>query len=88
MLFVLLWSIGGRKARKIRQLKQPARGRPPGRTRKRKGMANICPVCQMDVDPATAPKSAYKGKSYYFCMQNHKNIFDATPDKFVTADKS
>ena len=47
----------------------------------------LCPVCQMDVDPATAPKSVYKGKSYYFCMQNHKNIFDAAPDKFVTADK-
>ena len=47
----------------------------------------ICPVCQMDVDPATAPKSVYKGKSYYFCMQNHKNRFDAAPDKFVSVDK-
>ena len=28
-----------------------------------------------------------KGKSYYFCMQNHENRFDAAPDKFVTADK-
>src|SRR4029077_6532799 len=37
----------------------------------------LCPVCQMDVDPATAPRSVYKGKSYYFCMQNHKNVFDA-----------
>jgi YHS domain-containing protein len=40
----------------------------------------------MNVDPATAPKSVYKSKSYYFCMQNHKNRFDAAPDKFVTAD--
>src|SRR5438874_9911478 len=27
----------------------------------------LCPVCQMDVDPATAPKSLFKGKTYYFC---------------------
>src|SRR5881296_3376708 len=25
----------------------------------------LCPVCQMDVDPATAPKSLFKGKTYY-----------------------
>jgi YHS domain-containing protein/putative intracellular protease/amidase len=47
----------------------------------------LCPVCQMDVDPATAPKSVYKGKTYYFCSQADKKAFDATPDKFVSADK-
>jgi putative intracellular protease/amidase/YHS domain-containing protein len=43
----------------------------------------LCPVCEMDVDVATAPKSVYKGKTYYFCMQSHKEMFDAAPDKFV-----
>ena len=43
----------------------------------------LCPVCEMDVDVATAPKSLYKGKTYYFCMQQHKEVFDATPDKFI-----
>jgi transcriptional regulator GlxA family with amidase domain len=47
----------------------------------------LCPVCQMDVDPATAPKSVYKGKTYYFCSPGDKEQFDATPDKFATADK-
>jgi transcriptional regulator GlxA family with amidase domain len=47
----------------------------------------LCPVCQMDVDPATAPKSVYKGKTYYFCSQEDKEQFDATPDKFVDAGK-
>jgi len=47
----------------------------------------LCPVCGMDVDPATAPKSVYKGKTYYFCTVGDKEIFDATPDKFVNADK-
>jgi YHS domain-containing protein len=41
----------------------------------------------MDVDPATAPKSVYKDKTYYFCTVGDKEIFDATPDKFVNADK-
>ena len=47
----------------------------------------LCPVCQMDVDRATAPKSVYKGKTYYFCSQADKKQFDTTPDKFATLDK-
>lgn len=44
-----------------------------------------CPVCRMAVDPATAPKSVYKGKTYYFCSGNHKQQFDAGPSQFVQA---
>ena len=47
----------------------------------------LCPVCGMDVDPATAPKSVFKGKTYYFCSDDDKKTFDAAPDKFVNADK-
>jgi YHS domain-containing protein/putative intracellular protease/amidase len=47
----------------------------------------LCPVCGMDVDPKTDPKSVYKGKTYYFCSDDDKKTFDAAPDKFVTADK-
>ena len=47
----------------------------------------LCPVCGMDVDPETAPKSAFKGKTYYFCSDDDKKTFDAAPDKFVAADK-
>ena len=43
----------------------------------------LCLVCGMDVDPATAPKSVFKEKTYYFCSQNDKETFDAAPDKFV-----
>jgi putative intracellular protease/amidase/YHS domain-containing protein len=46
-----------------------------------------CPVCGMDVDPATAPKSVFKGTIYYFCSDNDKQTFDAAPDKFVKTDK-
>jgi putative intracellular protease/amidase/YHS domain-containing protein len=47
----------------------------------------VCPVCGMDVDPATAPKSVYKGKTYYFGSEEHKKQFDAAPNQFVKADK-
>jgi YHS domain-containing protein len=48
----------------------------------------LCPVCQMSTDPATAPKTVYKGKSYYFCSQDHKQQFDAAPDQFVNSSGS
>lgn len=46
----------------------------------------LCPVCGMDVDPATAPKSVFKDTTYYFCSDNDKRTFDAAPDKFVKTD--
>jgi transcriptional regulator GlxA family with amidase domain len=47
----------------------------------------LCPVCGMDVDPATAPKSVFKGATYYFCSDNDKKTFDAAPDKFLNTDR-
>ena len=45
----------------------------------------LCTVCGMDVDPKIAPKSVFKGVTYYFCSEDDKKTFDAAPDKFVTA---
>ena len=45
----------------------------------------LCPVCEMEVTPGGSLKSVYKGKTYYFCMQDHKKAFDASPDKYLTA---
>jgi putative intracellular protease/amidase/YHS domain-containing protein len=45
----------------------------------------LCVVCGMDVDPKTAPKSSFKGATYYFCSGDDKKTFDAAPDKFITA---
>src|SRR5436190_4263678 len=47
----------------------------------------VCAVCGMDVDPKTAPKSVFKGTTYYFCSDDDKKTFDAAPDKFVSANK-
>ncbi len=43
----------------------------------------LCPVCEMDVDPQSAPKSVYHGESYYFCMPAHKDAFDAAPENYL-----
>ncbi len=45
----------------------------------------LCTVCSMAIDPATALKSVYKGKTYYFCNSDHKATFDAGPADFVKA---
>jgi putative intracellular protease/amidase/YHS domain-containing protein len=45
----------------------------------------LCVVCGMDVDPKVAPKSVFKGATYYFCSEDDKKTFEAAPDKFVTA---
>lgn len=45
----------------------------------------LCPVCDMEVDAKTSPKSVYKGKTYYFCTDQHKTSFDADPEKYLTA---
>jgi putative intracellular protease/amidase/YHS domain-containing protein len=43
----------------------------------------LCIVCGMDVDPKTAPKSMFKGATYYFCSEDDKKTFDAAPDRFT-----
>ena len=48
--------------------------KPPG---------DICAVCWMQVSRASAPSEVYKGQTYYFCMKDHKDAFDANPDKFI-----
>jgi putative intracellular protease/amidase/YHS domain-containing protein len=47
----------------------------------------LCVVCGMDVDPKVAPKSVFKGATYYFCSQDDKKTFDAAPEKFISAEK-
>jgi putative intracellular protease/amidase len=47
----------------------------------------LCPICGMDVDVKTAPKSVFKGKTYYFCSDDDKKVFESAPDKFAEADK-
>jgi transcriptional regulator GlxA family with amidase domain len=43
----------------------------------------LCPVCEMDADAASAPRSVYRGQTYYFCTPQHKTLFDAAPDAYL-----
>lgn len=43
----------------------------------------LCPVCNMEVNLGTALKSVYRGKTYYFCSEAHKKLFDAKPEKWI-----
>jgi putative intracellular protease/amidase/YHS domain-containing protein len=44
-----------------------------------------CAVCSMTVDAATAPKSTFNSRSYYFCSQEHKEVFEKNPKLFTGA---
>jgi len=55
------------------KLRTSANGRP------------LCVVCSMVVDEATAAKSLYQGKTYYFCSSDHKSVFDAGPADFISS---
>jgi Cu+-exporting ATPase len=47
------------------------------------------PICNMDVEPATAAGSYdYKGVTYYFCCESCLEKFRAAPEKYVGAAKS
>jgi YHS domain-containing protein len=45
------------------------------------------PVCGMMVDTSKAPKSDYKGKTYYFCSIDEKKDFDKAPSTYIKLDK-
>ncbi len=41
----------------------------------------LCPICDMDVAKGD-PSSVYRGRTVYFCSQDHKRMFDADPANF------
>jgi putative intracellular protease/amidase/YHS domain-containing protein len=42
-----------------------------------------CPVCGMSTDKDMSPSVVYKEKTYYFCMDNHKSLFESAPEKVL-----
>ncbi len=61
----------------------PMSNRPYARRRTASGAHPLCPVCEMEVDKATAATSTYRRRTYYFCMAEHKTAFDAGPMGFL-----
>jgi YHS domain-containing protein len=40
-------------------------------------------VCGMEVEEKKAPKSVYKGRTYYFCSPACKMQFDRDPEQYL-----
>jgi YHS domain-containing protein len=45
------------------------------------------PVCGMMVETKDAPKSEFKGKTYYFCSIDEKKEFDKAPATYIKVEK-
>lgn len=42
------------------------------------------PVCEMEVDPATAPfKTEYQGRTHYFCSKACQKEFEENPHAYT-----
>jgi putative intracellular protease/amidase/YHS domain-containing protein len=42
-----------------------------------------CAICGMTTDKDMSPSFVYKGKTYYFCMDSHKALFESAPEKVL-----
>mgnify|MGYP001199997219 CR=1 FL=1 len=43
----------------------------------------ICPVCWMELDPKSSLTLTYRGRTYYFCVAGHRQLFASAPQRFV-----
>jgi YHS domain-containing protein len=41
------------------------------------------PVCGLKIDPATAPSTTHQGQMHYFCSEQHQQLFQKNPAKFL-----
>ena len=41
------------------------------------------PVCGLKVDPATAPTTTVGGQTHYFCSEQHRELFQKNPTKYL-----
>ena len=44
---------------------------------------DIDPVCRMSVRPESAKSSVYRGTVYYFCSPEHRDAFEAEPERYL-----
>ena len=47
----------------------------------------LCAVCDMEVDVGMAPRATYHGQTYFFCMEDHKKLFEANPERVLRLDR-
>lgn len=45
--------------------------------------SEVDPVCSMTVRTDSAKSAAYGGRVYYFCSAEHREQFEAAPDRYI-----
>ncbi|MBI1220940.1 MAG: YHS domain-containing protein [Rhodobacteraceae bacterium] len=43
----------------------------------------IDPVCRMSVQTDTAKSTIYRGEAFYFCSAEHRETFEADPERYA-----
>jgi YHS domain-containing protein len=43
----------------------------------------VDPVCGMSVTTARSKSALYRGRAYYFCTAEHREAFEAEPDRYL-----
>lgn len=62
---------------------EPGDAPPVGTGRWAAPATAIDPVCGMTVSAETAKSSIYNGTAYYFCSAEHRDQFEADPDRYT-----
>jgi YHS domain-containing protein len=48
----------------------------------------VDPVCRMTVRTDSAKSAVYNGRVYYFCSAEHRDQFEASPDRYIGSPAS
>lgn len=69
----------------------PHAGHAPGKeapaTTAKKQAEATDPVCGLKVDPKTAPNAQHQGRTYYFCSDQHRQLFSKNPAKYLPGQR-
>jgi YHS domain-containing protein len=49
---------------------------------------DIDPVCRKSVPTDTAKSAVYRGAVYYFCSAEHRDSFEAAPERYIGSQAS
>ena len=47
----------------------------------------VDPVCGLKVDPGAAPQATHNGQTHYFCSEQHRQLFQKNPAKYLPKGK-
>ena len=47
----------------------------------------VDPVCGLKVDLGAAPRATHQGRTHYFCSEQHRDVFQKNPSKYLPKGK-